>query len=292
MKVSIEKLPKSQVELDFEIPVEELEKFIEKASAELSQNVEVQGFRKGKAPKEIVEKEVGQERILALAADKAIEDSYFKAVSEHNLEVIAPPQINILKLAKGNPLQFKATVFVLPEFDLPDYQKIVSQIEKKPIKVTEEEIERMRKEKERWEKEKLRGEILEKIAEKSSIEIPQVLLEQEQKRMLETLKNNVVQTLQISFEDYLKKLNKTEKEMLESLTKEAEQRIKASLVLRAIGKKENISVEDKEIEQEMGKSPFQKEHKQEIDQEQIKSYTKEALINEKTFQILEKLLKQ
>ena len=71
MKVSIEKLPQAQIELDFEIPTEELDKFIEKATLELSQDISVQGFRKGKAPKEIAEKEIGQERILALAVDKA-----------------------------------------------------------------------------------------------------------------------------------------------------------------------------------------------------------------------------
>ena len=291
MKVSIEKLPQAQIELDFEIPTEELDKFIEKATLELSQDISVQGFRKGKAPKEIAEKEIGQERILALAVDKAIQESYSRAVLEHNLEVISSPQIEVLKLARGNPLEFKAKVYVLADFELPDYQKVLSQIKKKTIEVTQEEIERIKKEKEKWEQERLRTEILNKIAEESKIDVPQILVEQEQKRMLENMKNSVSQTLQISFEDYLKKINKTEKEVLDSLLKEAEVNIKASLVLRQVGKKEKISMDDKEIEEEMKKSPFANLQKKQIDPEQIKSYTKEALINEKTLQFLEGFLK-
>lgn len=292
MKSSIQKISPSQVELSCEIPFDEFEKFIQKAISDLGKDLTVAGFRKGNAPKEIIEKEIGQEKILLEAADQAIQDAYSKAIQENKLEVISSPQVEILKLAKDNPFEFKAKVYVLPEFELPNYEQILSKIEQKEVEVTKEEIEKVRKEKIKWEKERLRQEILEKIAKEVKVEIPSVLIEQEQKRMLENFKNSILQTLQTSFEDYLKKINKTEKEILDSFLQESQDRIKISLVLREIGLKNNISISDQELEQEIKKPPFSDLAKQPIDPEQVKSYTREALINEKTFQLLEGFLKK
>ncbi len=287
MKISLEKLTKSQIELRIEIPIEEFNDFIEKAVLNLGKDLEIEGFRKGKAPKEMIEKSISQERILTTAADYAIQKNYSKAISEKNIDAIAAPEIEILKMAKNNPFEFKAKVWVMPEIELPDYQKIVSGIKRKKIEVTKEEIEKMRQEKEKWEKEKLRQEILEKIAEKSKLEIPEILIEQEKKRMLQNVKTGVLQTLQISFEEYLKKINKTEKQLLDSFGPEVEKRIKSSLILKQIGEKEKILVSDQEIEEELKKSPGFGPQK-EIDSEKLKSYTKEILKHEKTFNLLEK----
>jgi len=292
VKSSIQKISPSQVELSCEIPFDEFEKFIQKAILDLGKDLAVAGFRKGNAPKEIIEKEIGQEKILLAAADQAIQDAYFQAIQENKLEVISSPQVDILKLAKDNPFEFRAKVYILPEFELPNYEQILSKIEKKEVEVTKEEIEKVRKEKIKWEKERLRQEMLEKIAKEAKVEIPSVLIEQEQKRMMENFKNSILQTLQVSFEDYLKKINKTEKEILDSFFQESQDRIKISLVLREIGRKANISISDQELEQETKKPPFSDLAKQPIDPEQVKSYTKEALINEKTFQLLEGFLKK
>jgi FKBP-type peptidyl-prolyl cis-trans isomerase (trigger factor) len=287
MKLSFKKLPKSQVELKIEIPAKDFSAFFEKAIEEAGKDLEIQGFRKGKAPKEIVEKTVGLDKILMTAAEEAVKENYQKAILEKEIETISQPQIEILKLAKDNPFEFQAKVWVLPEFELGDYKKIASQAKKREVKVTEEEIQRLKKEKERWEKERLRSEILEKIAEKTKIEIPEVLLEQEKLRILENLKRGVAQTLQISFKEYLSRMQKTEKEFLESLLPEAKKRIKTSLVLKEIIEKENISVTEKETEDEMKKLSSSSH----LDQKQLKEYTKEVLRNQKTLEFLEKFVK-
>ena len=292
MKFTLNKLPQSQIELSFEISSSEFEKFIEKAVQDLGKDLEVQGFRKGKAPKEIIEKNLGKEKIFNRASEIAVEENYSQAISElkkeKGIEPISFPQIEILKLAPGNPFQFKARLPVLPEISLPDYKKIASQIKKRKIEVTKEEIEKLKQEKERIEKEKQRVEILEKIAEKSEMETPFVLIEEEKKRMLENLKKGVSQVLQISFNDYLAKLNKTEEEMLESFIPEAKKRIKTSLVLKEIGKREKIEVSSQEVEAEVKKTFSQKSGiENELAKEQVKEYTKEVIRNEKTFQLLE-----
>lgn len=293
MKVSIKKLPQSQVELNIEVPAEEFEKIIEKVTLYLGKDLEVEGFRKGKAPREIIEEKIGQEKILEAAAQEAIRENYSRAILENKIEAFLPPKIEILKLAKGNSFEFKAKTWTLPEIKLPDYKEIVSQLERREVKITPEEIERMRQEKEKQEKERLRHTILEKIAEKTEAEIPEVLVEQEERKMLENLKQGVSQILQISFEDYLAKLKKTEKEILGSFEKEAKKRVKKSLLLREIGKKENVQVTEEEVEKETNKILSHNPGlEKQFDREQLKDYTGEVLSNEKVFQILENFIQK
>jgi len=286
MKTIVQKLNSSQLELKIEIPAEEFKSFMEKAILNLGQDIEVEGFRKGKAPKEVIEKKTGQEKILQTAAQECIRENYIKAIKEQNLEPLGQPEIEILKLAPGNSFEFKAKISILPEIKLPDYKKIASQVKKREVKVNDEEIARLKQEKERVEKERLRNEILEKIAEESQIDTPQVLIESEQKRMMENIKQQVPQMLHISFEEYLKKIQKTEKDLLDSFLEEAKKRVKNSLVLREIERKEDVKVDEKELEAEMQKIS---QMNSALDKNQLKEYGESVLKNEKILQLLENL---
>lgn len=141
MKSNFKKLPKCQAELTVEVPVEEFKSFFEKAVLELGKDMEIKGFRKGKVPRNIIEKEVGPEKILVEAAKLAVEDNYQKAILENKIETISRPEIEIQKLAQGNSFIFLAKVSVLPEIKLPDYKKIVAEIKKKEVLVEEKEVE-------------------------------------------------------------------------------------------------------------------------------------------------------
>jgi len=140
MKVDIKKLSQAKIEILVEIPWLEFEPYLDKAAQNLSQDLKFKGFRKGKVPGEILEREIGQGKILAGAGEICIKQKYPKIVLEKKLEVIGSPQVEILKLAKGNPFSFRVRAEILPEIRLPDYGKIVSEVEKKQMKVEEKEI--------------------------------------------------------------------------------------------------------------------------------------------------------
>ncbi|MDD5433764.1 MAG: trigger factor, partial [Candidatus Pacebacteria bacterium] len=106
-----------------------------------NQGIFLDGFRPGKAPKDVVEQKAGDYKILEEAAEAALKENYPKVIKDNDLEVIGPPQVEILKLAKGNDFQAKIKIDTLPEVNLPDYQKIVSKIEKKKAQIGSEEIE-------------------------------------------------------------------------------------------------------------------------------------------------------
>jgi trigger factor len=103
------------------------------------------------------------------------------------------------------------------------------------------------------------------------------------------LKQDVSQKLGISFETYLQKLNKTEKDLLDSFVIEAEKRVRNSLVLGEISKKEKIEVSDGEVKEEMDKflKNIAPEKLKELDRERLRNYTEDVIKNEKTLKFLE-----
>ncbi|HSX41582.1 MAG TPA: trigger factor [Candidatus Saccharimonadales bacterium] len=101
--------------------------------------VRVSGFRPGKAPDNIVERELGAERIQAETVEHAVSHAYSDAVFEHRLTVIAQPQVDVKKWVPYTDLEFEATVEIVPEVKLPDYKKIKKQV--KPVKIENKQID-------------------------------------------------------------------------------------------------------------------------------------------------------
>ena len=141
MEKKIKRLGDSQVEASFVVEPERLVKSKEAALKDLGQQVEVPGFRKGKAPADAVEARVGSDRVVSRAAELIIEDSYKRLLKEEELEPITQPQIEISKLALGNPFEFKMVFTVLPDVELPDYKKISAGTKREDGSVTAEEVE-------------------------------------------------------------------------------------------------------------------------------------------------------
>lgn len=143
----------------------------------------------------------------------------------------------------------------------------------------------IRREKEIKESQRWREEVLKKIAEKTSIEIPETLLVIEQKRTLEELKQTVKEGLKMEFDDYLKQINKKEEDLKQELLKTAETRIKHLLLLQEIGSQEKIEVSDEEISQALNslQTSYPQRSPQEIDKENLRG----IIYNERVFKALE-----
>lgn len=421
MKTSIKKLPDSKIEILIEISPQEFDFYYKRTILRMGKNVEIKGFRPGHTPSDVLEKEIGQEKIMDQAAAEAIKEKYVQAITDNGLEAIERPEIEILKLALNNPFIFKAKTTVLPEFKLPDYKRIASFVKKQILPVKNREIEEaisyirrsraklialnreaqkgdfveieycsslidggrqikdsfvlgeghfikgfeerleamkageeknfslnlpedyfskelagkeiefkvkiaavfkmelpefndrfvqslgdfkdsvtfkksveegLKMEKEREGQEKFRQEILEKIIKAMEWKIPDILIETERERLFNDLKANFSQNNNISFQDYLKKIKKSEEEIKKSLLEPSERNIKTFLTLKEIAKKENIKVAEEEIEGQVNEIlknyPDLKTVRRQLDLEKLKEYTKERIINKKVFELLEK----
>ncbi len=418
MKTDIKKLKSSQVEIDFELTAEEFAKYIDRALLHLQEHTKMDGFRKGHVPAGMVEEKVGKENLLMEAGDIAVKAVYPKFIEENKLEPIGEPEVQIIKIAKGNDFLFKVKVTVLPEIELPNYKEIASHIKGKEISVDEKEIqetinylqksrakfttenrpaenkdfveieystqelnngkvikdrfilgeggfmkdfesnvigmklgeekeftakfpentprkdlagkeamfklkmlsvqkmelaeindefakslgtfdtlvalkenlkEGITLEKKESEKQRKRGEILEKISEKIKFDLPEKMVGYEQDRLFLDLKEQVSSQFKISFEQYLASVKKTEQEIKDTFKLEAEKRIKNFLVLREIGRRENIEVTPEELAEDLPKlmKNYTKEQLVKIDIEQLTEYSKGVIYNEKVFQKLE-----
>ncbi|MDF2950907.1 MAG: trigger factor [Anaerocolumna sp.] len=138
MSLQVEKLEKNMVKLTIESSVEEFEAAIEKAYLKNRGKLNVQGFRKGKAPRSIIEKMYGAGVFFEDAANLIIPDAYEKAAEESGLDIVSRPEIDVVQIEKGKPFIFTAEIAVKPEVTLGTYKGI--EVEKTATQVTEEEI--------------------------------------------------------------------------------------------------------------------------------------------------------
>jgi len=139
MSHTLKKLDKSQVELTITVTPIDYQKHLEKAAVRISERAAIKGFRSGKAPYEIVKKEVGEMNILNEALEHIIQETFFNAVVSEKLDTVGMPKIDIEKLAPGNDVIFRATVALLPAVKLADIKKISVKKEVKPT--TEKDVE-------------------------------------------------------------------------------------------------------------------------------------------------------
>ena len=266
------------------IEVEKFENYYKKALLQIKSALELPGFRVGTVPEKILEEKIGQSEILEEAAELAIRDEWtriLRELEEKNIEAVGRPQVEITKIAKGNPFEFKIQISVIDKINLPDYKKIAKEILK----------ENLEKEKEIRQKGELRMKTLDEISQKTKIDLPEILIESELNRMTAEYKSSV-SDMGIKWEDYLKSLKniKSENDLKKNWREDAVKRAKYGLVLREIAKKENLiplnDFLEKETEEFLRK--MTDEERKKVSKENIKEYLFGRTRNEMVFDFLEK----
>ena len=139
MSVQVEKLEKNMAKLTVEVPAEDVEKAIQGAYQKTKKSINIPGFRKGKAPRQLIEKMYGKEVFYSDAVDAMLPKAYSDAVEECGEEIVSYPKIDVVQIESGKPFIFTAEVAVKPAVTLGEYKGI--QVEKAPIEVADEEIE-------------------------------------------------------------------------------------------------------------------------------------------------------
>lgn len=137
MKVSTQRLPESQVLLEIEVDPEQMERSLDKAQRRLAQRVEVPGFRKGKAPANMLERHIGRGRVVHEALDILIPEAYNQALEEQDIDAIDQPSIEVVS---EEPLAFKATVPIRPTVALGDYESV--RVKREPYSIDESEVDK------------------------------------------------------------------------------------------------------------------------------------------------------
>ncbi|MBQ8803506.1 MAG: trigger factor [Tyzzerella sp.] len=139
MSLQVEKLEKNMAKLTIEVSAEELEKALQGAYMKQRGKISVPGFRKGKVPRQMIEKMYGPEIFYDDAANALIPEAYSKAYDECGLDIVSQPSIDVVQLEKGKPFIFTAEVAVKPEVTLGEYKGL--KVDKVSNRVTQKEID-------------------------------------------------------------------------------------------------------------------------------------------------------
>ena len=139
MSLQVEVLEKNMAKLTIEVSAEDFEKAIEKAYQKNRGKINIAGFRKGKAPRKMIEKMYGKGVFLEDAANEIIPEAYTKEIENCDLDIVSQPSIDVVQIESGKPFIFTAEVATKPEVELGEYKGI--EVEKKTAEVTDEEVE-------------------------------------------------------------------------------------------------------------------------------------------------------
>lgn len=310
--LKVSKLADSEAEITGELTLEFLNECRAEALKALNERTNLAGFRSGHIPLDVLEKNLGAMRILEEVAEVALGKEYPEIIKESKLSPIGRPNIAITKLAPGIPLEFKMTLSLEPEFDLPDYKKIIKElkVEESETAVTDKEVddvleeikkqnwkpdlkegedlrekakENILKEKQFRAREKKRLLIIDALIKATDVKVPKILVQAELEKMLAIFKDDVANQ-GIKWDVYLKSIKKTEADIQTEWNPKAVDRVKAELLVTKIAEKEKLEPNVEALEKE---TKHLLSHYSDADPLRVRIYVYTQMRNEKVFEFLE-----
>jgi FKBP-type peptidyl-prolyl cis-trans isomerase (trigger factor) len=251
--VSLQKEPNGTVRLTITIPNSEIKKAWEEVMMAVVDNAEIQGFRKGKAPRKLVEEKADKEKIREEVLKKLLPVAYTEAIKTQGVKPIINPKIHVEKLEDPNTdkdWQFTALTCEAPVIELGKYKENIQKITAKTkIAVPGKEPVPPKFE-----------DIVKALLDSIAAQIPEILIDNETDRLLsQTLED--VKKLGLTLDQYLSSTGKNPQILREEYKKKAESDIKLEFALAKIAEEENISVEEKEVEEAINASKSDDERK-------------------------------
>lgn len=256
METAISRQDDGTIELTVAIPWKKVKESFDDLFKKALSGVQVGGFRKGKAPKNLAQDKIDKEKVYQEVVKEIIPKFYLEAVKEQNLRPIISPKVSLIQAKEGQDWQFKATLCEKPEVRLGEYQKAVQQVKREQaaeIWVPGKEGKSKEKEKKKVSLDKLLKALLKSV----EIKIPEILLEEEVNRQLANLLDQT-QKLGLTAEQYLKAKGKTIEQLKREYQAKTKETLKLEFALEKIADQEKITVEEKEIDALISKEKDQK----------------------------------
>ncbi len=275
MATTLQKAIDGTITLTIAIPAADIEKAKKEVLESFSKEAQVAGFRKGKAPKKLVEDKVNEDKLREEILRTTLPKAYVAAVTEQKLQPVLNPKIHINKIEEGKDWTFTAVTCEAPKLNLGDYKKRVQDVTaKSKIIVPGKE-----------QTSPSLDDIVSALLSGIDGAIPSVILDQEVDRLLaQTL--DEIKTLGISLEQYLSSTNRTVEGIRQEYKKRAENDVKLEFALQQIAEDAKIVIEEKEIDEAIQKAKDKKEQ----EQMQANRYLLTSILRQqKTFDYLKNL---
>jgi len=270
----------SEITLTIRIPSEKIKETFSRVKQEALKEVNLPGFRPGKAPPDLAEKQLNEDALSQSLFQEIFPLAYTEAISQHNIRPIIPPQVTVKSFKKDEDLVFEARTTEAPQVELGSYTnnlkglkgKVIYGPEGKPLG-KEEKI--------------TAAQVLEKLRETVRIDIPHILIDYEVQRMLSSLVDQV-NSLGLTVEQYLSSQGKKAEELQKEYHEIAERNLKDEFILSQIAKDANITVSEKEIEDTISAAPDEKTRVG-LREKRGRTYLEDILKKRKTIEYLLKI---
>ena len=243
-----EKLPKNTTQLMIDVPKADIKKEEDEAFGRLQKNLTIGGFRQGKVPKDIAEKHLTKEVVYQELAQKMISRIYQELLTKESLKPIISPKVDLVKAKEGEDWQIKIVVAEKPTITLGDYKKVIKEAKDKAKKaniwVPGKDKDAKKPEED---KNKIMNEVLTALLNESKIEISDLVIDEEVNHRLTHLMDEI-QKIGLTSENYLKSKNLTMESLKAQFRKETEDTYKLEFVLSEIADKEDLKVEQADLD--------------------------------------------
>ena len=246
----MDKKPDGTIELSLTITNTEVQAAKQSAISTAALTMEIKGFRKGKAPTDVVEQHLDSQKINEKVLDLLLPQKLSQALKTHNLRPIADPHLKVISMKPNQDWQFSVEIAQFPEFSLGDYlPKIKSALDAAKI-VTSKDAPQQTDEK------KLK-QVFDTLLAEIDVIIPHMLIADEVNRTLSRLLQQV-QKLGLTIEAYLKSLGKTSESLRQEYETTATDNLKLEFILQKISQDMNIAVDPKEVDAMISAIPDEK----------------------------------
>lgn len=283
---ALNKLPDGTIELTITIPWKKVKESYQKTLTNLAKKAQLKGFRKGKAPKKLIEEQLGKSAIYEEVLKTLIPHVYVEAVKEQKIKPIVNPQIKVVSLEEKKDWQIQAVTCELPEVKLGDYKGEVKKAlaaEKIWVPGQEKDKEKVSQETQDQRLQKIFATLLKSV----KVQIPVILIQQEVERMLSRLIDQT-NRLGLTVEQYLASVGKTNDQIRAEYKKQAEESLKLELILSKMADDQKVEIKDEEVEKMVKAAPDEKTRKA-MDTPTQRTYIKQLLRKRAVIDFLSKL---
>lgn len=244
MTVAVNRLVNGTIELTITIPWLDIKNTYNQVVEEFVKEAELPGFRKGKAPRKLVEEKLDKSKVYEEVLKQVVPKNYAEAIKQENLTPIVSPRIEVISFKENEVCQFRAQTCEKPQVSLENYQETISKLKREKqtkIWVPGKDV------KEEKPAELGLEEIIKVLLETSQVNLPTLLVEDEVNRMLARLIDQT-QKLGLTVEQYLLAQGKTIEGLKAEYKDQAARNLALEFILEAIADNEKIQVSDEEIE--------------------------------------------
>lgn len=256
MRSIVAKESDGNIQITFTIPFSEIKKAESETIVEIAKDIEIPGFRKGKAPLDQVREKISQNTLVEHSLTHILPKALAEAIKEHSLKIAIYPKYELLSAKNDEDWQIRAVTCELPEINLGDYK---TNIKKMP-------------------RDKKQEAVIKYLLGSIKLNIPKILIDEEVNSRLSNLLSRI-EKLGLALESYLTSIGKTSESLRIEYEAQAKEAIALDLILSKIVESENISVSEKEIEEAMKVADAKSENKTTINSVIKKRKALEFLIN-------------